>query len=120
MFQKSANPGAGRASGPSRRSSPSKSALVIRISETPVTIAGSRDSGSFPLMIVISAGVESKAQPFEPNARMTIAMAENTDEILIIAEIGEGIRNIENPFTLRTAIRGATDSDSVQGQQFAL
>src|SRR5262249_35052852 len=43
--------------------SPSKSALVMRISGMPVTMAGSSDSGSAPLTMVMSARGSWRKQP---------------------------------------------------------
>jgi hypothetical protein len=56
MSQRSASAGMGAASRGASFVSPSNSALVMRISETPVTICGSSDSGSLALMMTTSAG----------------------------------------------------------------
>ena len=63
ITHRSASPETGSAVLGSSRSNPSNMPFVIRISESPVTIAGSRDSGSLPLMMTRSAGASGGRQP---------------------------------------------------------
>ncbi len=63
MSQRSARPGIGRAVSGSSRVSPSNKPMATRISGWPVIRAGSSDSGSAPLMMVMSAGGSRRPQP---------------------------------------------------------